>query len=96
MKAYELMQQDEVHLCRGHYAEGPGGVMHATSPDANGFCVLGALQRCYHNAAEYTRAINQVADVLRDKFDIQNVWLWNDAEGRTKEEVIAVLKEANV
>lgn len=90
MKAWELLEQKG--WCQGDWAKNRRGASTIYSRDsACSFCLLGSIYRVYE-ADERTNALARIASVLK----ASSIAAWNDAPGRTKEEVIAALKAADV
>ena len=90
MKAWELLEQKG--WCQGVFAkdrEGESVLPH--SPCAEQFCMLGALGAVYRDE-EYLSA----TDCLRRTLGETSLTAWNDDPTRTKAEVIAALKRADV
>ncbi len=93
MKAYELLS-DESRWARKNYAyEVEGGSCDPRSSNACAWCVLGAIERCYYDDG-ITKTYLDVMSKLGNR--VGNIPCWNDAKGRTYEEVLAVLKELDI
>lgn len=100
MKAYELLLQKG--WCQGDYALSEnGGCVSHTSPNAAQFCLLGAICACYQGEAR-EQAVHKVANQIPREFHRMRVKegailvRWNDTEGRTRPQVVALLKEVDI
>lgn len=78
---------------QGAFAKGKYGYPRLwTDPFANSYCVVGAIKHVYHKDAARTEA---VISALRKHIGLtgtQSLVEWNDAEGRTVEQVITALE----
>lgn len=100
MKAYELLLKKG--WCQGDYARNENGadVSH-TNPKASEYCALGAICCCYEGE-ERVQAIRRAVMLIPREFHRFRIKPgaiivgWNDAIGRTRPQVVALLKEANV
>lgn len=100
MKAYELFESYQWN--QGEYALGENG--NSVSPDnerAVSFCVIGALTRCYRKLSErfeaYERLASHIPDECRKYVTSGSAIVkWNDRQSRTKEEVVEMLRKADV
>lgn len=80
MKAWELLEQKG--WCQGAFV-------------SNGrHCAMGALREVYPDDLELWKAQGKMLSALEPSYS--SVTWWNDRPERTKEEVIAKLKEADV
>lgn len=94
MKAYELLDSPE-KWTQGHFGKTAAGVgVFGRHADAVCWCLLGALQRCYHDSG----SVNEMAirARLRSWLETNSIISWNDAPERTYDEVISVLKELDI
>lgn len=64
-------------------------------PSACSFCLLGALSRTTapSDRQGYGKAVEYISKAIPD-YDHEGLVAWNDAPGRTKEQVTGVLKDA--
>lgn len=90
-KAWQLIER--FGWCQGHHAVDSKG--ESISPFSNegllrGLCISGACMLAYG----YDRGIEKVVE-LQTNLGINSV-TWNDDPKRTKEEVIALLKELDI
>lgn len=60
----------------------------------NGYCVIGALLEASPSYEEFAEAQKKVKDALRQAGYVTMVPAWNDAKGRTLEQVLKVLDSA--
>jgi hypothetical protein len=89
MKAYELLEKSE--WIQGYYAKTNHNVLcDADDEKAVKFSLDGALRKCYPN---YNYHIN--SSILYT-FIHTSLCTWNDTPGRTKQEVIDLLKKADL
>lgn len=102
MKAYEVI---ETHgWTRGYAAvDANNKRVDPRDPAACKFCILGALTRAYQTSVELEQLKKLGTHLAGKPFEELNwygvgdvVAQWNDAEGRTKEEVVSLLKELDV
>jgi hypothetical protein len=100
VKAYELLEQRE--LCKGHLAEGENHSALPLNAEVLGVTTLksydciGAIFATQTDAEEAMRLILRVVARLK-KLGIE-LWVsdWNDRPERTKEDVVALLKELDI
>lgn len=87
MKPSELLKQSG--WCQHSFARDSGGVgCHEASPIAVAYCIVGAILKIYNNYPDkQTSIFNKVEQIIR-----MNISLWNDAPGRTKQDVVALLE----
>jgi hypothetical protein len=86
MKAWQLLEEKD--WCQGDYARNASGHGVAfNDPQACSFCVVGLLLVIDISNLNYLK--------LKDHLGM-NVVEWNDNPERTKEEVLAVLKELDI
>lgn len=92
MKAYELLEQKG--WCQGYYAHTAEGIRCGEhSRKAASFCLMGALHATKdHNNDEFTSAFIAITH----KIDGESIAQWNDAPGRTKEEVVKLLRSLDI
>jgi len=80
-----------LHLLRAiDYIEKHGWCQGTSFGPNDTVCIWGALYRTKTDTRLYFKASNRLRQLIGDR-SIPN---WNDAKGRTKEEVIAKLREA--
>lgn len=76
-----------------------GWVQHVSDCD-DGYCILGAIwETCGGFSTEKTtRAMKAVQNILDSRTDYLHVGIaaWNDEAGRTKRQVLAVLRKAGL
>jgi hypothetical protein len=110
MKAYEFLKNHG--WCQGTMAKTANGTnVPVNHPQAECFCMMGAVEAVYYwdyyglypfhlgNEHRFSGTLKQLEKIIDDKScrhlgDVTA--MFNDAPGRTKEEVLAVLKEAGV
>lgn len=101
MKAWELLQKSG--WCQGDYAKNESDSdVSPDNPNAVCYCIMGALQRCYPTPEERELHIEKVVQFIPPSY--KRYWIpdgaalvkWNDVKGRTKTEVIELLKTADV
>lgn len=101
MKAHELLAIPGVWI-KGAYARNACGQDVSTwSPEANQFCMVGAIRKCYSFEGDaYIDALRRVASVLPpdEQFPIPSSTIvrWNDQPERTYQEVLAKLLELDI
>lgn len=96
MKAVDFIRKG---WCQRFYAVDRDGLMvSATDTEACRWCSLGALRVAYGVNKEENPAYYKVLDILQVRTQRMGISLtaWNDATGRTQEEVIALFEEAGV
>lgn len=97
MKAYELLSSKEKWAKRAYAYDEKGAPCDPRDEKAVCFCLLGAIDRCYGKTPMRVRSKDIFLGVLEKlKNKVGNVPHWNDAEERTYEEVVAVLKELDI
>lgn len=87
MQIIELYR-NESRWCQGASARDARGFVsdiHGTNSVC--WCFGGAIQRCYPTSSV------EVRQRIKDHLGIENLVHWNDAPGRTFEDVLAVVKE---
>jgi hypothetical protein len=90
MKAWELILRNG--WCQGAGARDcDGQSVPYYGPSAVCFCVTGAIMHIYGRDAAYVGCINKLHRSIPDV-----AVTWNDTPGRTKEEVVAKLKELDI
>ena len=101
MKAYELIEQFD--WCQGDYALNENGAYVAPeNPEAVCFCSLGAIVRCYEAGLSQDLAVQRLAsEIQRGEHYLfisggSVVVRWNDTRGRKKQDVIEMMKAADV
>ena len=97
MKAYELLSTPD-RWCKGNWAkDARGQVTKASGPDAVCWCLTGALWRIYMDRPHaYAAVKDRVVSVLERRTGRGGLVAFNDDFRTSYEDVIAVLKEANV
>ena len=94
MKAWELLEQKG--WCQWVYARNQvGKKVDPHHKSACRFCLLGALDKIYDCTSIAMREAKQALYLHAIPHNM-GLAEWNDAPGRTKEEVIAALKAADV
>lgn len=79
--------------CQGVYARDARGVITDFISDAAvEFCALGAIFHCEPEG--YAADVSAPEQLLVNRIGTRTVGEWNDAPGRTKDEVIATLRKA--
>jgi len=104
-KAIELLETKG--WTQGAYARNAEGApIYRMEPEACSFCLSGALSRAYMEMNEnhddevdpfYEEFRNTrigIIDIIRKKYGADQIITFNDDDGRTKEEVVGLLKEA--
>lgn len=98
MKMRELLT-DNSRWCQNSYARDVEGISVPTlSGEAYSFCLVGALVRCYEGDGEADLIEERLLAVMNQMGVDTELGLteWNDAPGRTFEEVKTVLEQADV
>jgi len=86
MKAWELLEEKD--WCQGDYARNASGQsVRVHDPQARRFCVVGLLEATGTCDLNYPKLKEHLGMRVID---------WNDDPERTKEEVLAVLKELDI
>lgn len=101
MKAYEFLEQKD--WCQACFArDGAGQPIDPSSTGVAAVCAVGAIKACYHDNDKARRLAKKVSNLLgiRGRRASLLGWtplaLYNDAHGRTKAEVVELLKKADV
>lgn len=93
-RARELVERG---WCQGAYARGAEGqVVDKYGPAARSFCVLGAVDRAserYHYEARDV-ALRVLGTVMKELTGARTPGYYNDAYGRTQEDIVTLLKKA--
>jgi hypothetical protein len=90
MKPSEIIEK--YGWCQNAAARDSDGMsIHALSSEATCFCLSGAVQRAFRGGA-YPWLVFMVDTKTFLPRGFTSVIVWNDAPGRTKEEVIQLLK----
>ena len=79
----EVLEQ-AAELIRRH-----GWVQRKYGTTGEGYCIIGAIIAVPKHESGYP-----AIEALREELGGQSVMLWNDTEGRTKEEVLELLERA--
>jgi hypothetical protein len=97
MKAKDLLS-DKSRWTQGALARDRAGrECTPESPDAESFCVVGALCRVYANDVELNEAIDSVNLIISSMIGYADeIEEWNDDPARTFDDVRQVLEKANV
>lgn len=81
--------------CQGHEALTLLDIpVHALHPEAACFCIMGAIRRGIKDVGAKKDTIYDISFQLGTFIDMLDVTRFNDTEGRTKEEIIALLEKA--
>lgn len=106
MKAYKLLDSPEKWIKQFNAKDASGNPVPPSNENAVCWCIFGALQKCYSkNTMNFIEAEIRLYDLLKNKGYLgkrgdsskpHDYAEWNDAEETTYDEVISVLKEANV
>jgi hypothetical protein len=92
-KAKELISSPE-HWCQEAYSRDINGVScDRKSPDVNSFCIIGAIFKATDEGVIYDEEI-KVWNALNNIVGDYAISTWNDKEGRTHDEVMALLDKA--
>lgn len=95
MKVWELLQS--FGWTQGYYArDAEGRKTTIRDPATACVCLLGAVQKCYRPNPYRTDEYWAVLDRIADELGGLRAARWNDAPGRTKEEVIALCKKLDI
>lgn len=101
MKAYELIEQ--YGWCQGDYALNENGADVAPdNPEAVCFCSLGAIERCYDPGLARELAIHRLSEEIQKNEHYlfisggSIVVRWNDTRGRKKQDIVEMMKAADV
>jgi hypothetical protein len=98
MKAKDLLK-DSSKWTQGALARNRDGrVCMPGSPDAESWCLIGAICRTYRDNESLNAAIEAVDRVITGGCHdgIDEIEEWNDYPGRTFEEILEVLEKADV
>ena len=97
MKMKELLSS-ESKWTQQHYAtDKRGRSCSSFDPEAVCYCLLGALNKCYVNDAEYDDAKRLLQKTIEKKYGlIFSIAKWNDNPERKFKEVKEILEEANL
>ena len=96
MKAHEYLSQGD-NWCQDSFCQDANGApMLSGSAEACKRCMVEAINHCYSDDDEALTAQKKVYDTLYKRNCTDVLTVWNDKPGRTKEEVIELLKEADV
>ena len=90
MKAWELLEQKG--WCQGTYALNKHSMRVHPTKRAHAFCAIGAIRCIYKTQERMEVAAKKVLKYI----GLNNISIWNDSPGRTKEEVIEALRKADV
>jgi hypothetical protein len=93
MKTYELLDTPEKWTKGAFARDSKGDPVDPVSPEAVCWCIEGALQKCYPNYDDRWEAVYYRLLEVR-KYG--GIIFWQDNPERTYEEVIEVLKLADV
>lgn len=92
MKAWQLIDSPEKWTQKSFARTDGGSDVSVFSSYAVCFCAYGALTRCYPGESDYQNAVAKLRKAVPHGY----VAGWNDAKGRTWQEVHAVLKELDI
>jgi hypothetical protein len=98
MKAHEFFSQGDC-WCQEHFAIDANNkpISDESDPSICKRCIVGGINFCYPDLDEAYEAQKRVYDVLYNKHKCTDLLIqWNDKPGRAREEVVALLKEADV
>jgi hypothetical protein len=95
-RAWKLIES--VGWCQGKYRKDASGELCVNPEAACSFCMIGALKAVYGGGEVYHLKLHDVRSRLVEKTDrvLIGIAEWNDDKKRTKEEVVAVLKELDI
>lgn len=79
---------ENVGWCQGLFSK------RDDSGSIKAMCLVGAINRVQLTDAGYKKLLQEKSTTMLSKLLKQDVWIWNDTEGRTKEEVISLLDRA--
>jgi len=81
----------EVGWCQGFDAkDAQGHLVWALDPEAVCFCVFGAVERAFSGQPIESRYM--IDDEIDDELGYMTMGKWNDVEGRTRDEVVAMFE----
>ena len=103
MKAYEIFEKPD-SWTRGTAARNRlGGEVHEDDPAACMFCVVGAVWRAYPRGSSQDKALKKVRDLIMVRYpDINSrgsylsIAEYNDAVAKDQNEVLSLLRDADV
>lgn len=96
MKTYELLDSKEKWMQGDWSADKDGSYVACTSERAACWCVAGAFIRCYPDIDERDGVIEKLRKKIELQSGLSSIFVWNDAQERTYEEVYSVLKELDI
>jgi hypothetical protein len=97
MKAYELLSQPGAWTQGTLARDSEGLATNVMGPTACSFCIAGAIERCYPCLEDNLKALDQVKQELKTRYDtFQFVGKWNDHPDRKHEEVVELLKKLDI
>lgn len=89
MKVQELLT-DESKWNKGCYARNASGnEVSISSTDASCWCLSGAIHKCYGDTWD-------VHDIICKKLNAETVCSWNDAPGRTFNDIKSLIEELDI
>lgn len=96
MKAHELLA-DEKNWIKGVLSRDEDGIPCMPShPTACCWCASGAIMKVYRDPKAQNNAYDTLeAHLLKEKH-LEGIVNWNDAEERTHQEIISLLKELDI
>ena len=93
MKAYILLS-DRSKWCQGAEAlNARGARVSANNPAAVRWCMLGAVVYCYGPGTTYEYHVARIRKAINRA---GSLGAWNDARGRTYEQVVDLLKRLDI
>ena len=96
MTLQELFDKPEKWTRMWYARDAYGTETTATAEDAVCWCLLGGLRLCYGEGTEQEDASARLTRAIAKRDGRGLIWYWQDTPGRTFEEVLEVIREANV
>lgn len=106
MTTHELLKKARTYVVQGWCVGAPaktlsGMICHAKHPDAVSWCALGALwaplpdfNASILEATNSQRLITEACNILKALSGEEEIFDYNDAPGRTKEDILELLDQA--
>lgn len=91
MKPVDVLLRDAIGVletkgwCQGAYRDGSGRC-----------CAIGSFYEVTKNGDEIADLTAVVSEVLHGRREYRGIVVWNDVRGRTRDEVVAVFREAMI